>query len=193
MYEVFVNDRPFCLTAGSPSIGPTEDPSSVMKEAFERLENGSIERFEISGDLENLWYQFTELFKVIEAAGGVTFDPQGRLLVIKRWGKWDLPKGKMEEGESPAESALREVEEECGITNLELVSPLFSTYHTYRMKDKPVLKVTHWFAMKSNGSESLVPQTEEGIEEVVWMERSRWPEILENTYANISRLIQAQT
>lgn len=193
MYEVFVNDRPFCLAAGRPNFDPSDDPSELMHQAFLDLESGILDKFEIKGDVDELWSRFTRLFKVVEAAGGLAFDPQGQLLVIKRWGKWDLPKGKMEEGESPAQSALREVEEECGISDLQLGEELFPTYHTYRIGTKPVLKVTYWFAMTSSGKDSLVPQTEEGIEEVLWMKRERWPEILANTYANISRLIQAQT
>ncbi len=193
MYEVFVNDRPSCREVERPSFDPADDPSELMHRAFLDLENGLLDEFRITGNVEELWQAFTEQFTVIEAAGGLTFNPRNELLVINRWGKWDLPKGKMEPGESPAQSALREVEEECGITDLALGEPIFPTYHTYRIGEQPILKVAYWFTLRSSGTEKLIPQTEEGIEEVVWMERERWPEIWENTYANISRLLQAQT
>jgi len=193
MYEVFVNDRLLLLKSGTVSEHKNDGLSSALKKAFEDLENGRIERAEFEGDVEHLWSVFKALFKWVEAAGGLVFNPNGELLVIKRWGKWDLPKGKMEKGETPEESALREVEEECGVNDLTLGSPVFPTYHTYRIKGMPVLKKTHWYAMTSNGHDSLVPQEEEDIEEVLWMNRDRWSEVHANTYANISRLLQAQT
>ncbi len=193
MYEVFVNDRLLCLTAGKPMINDPNEEIKVLQQAFLDLESGRIQHFTLTGDHGHLWARFRTLFRWVEAAGGLVFDPKGRLLVIRRWGKWDLPKGKMQPEETPGESALREVEEECGVSDLELVSPVFPTYHTYRIEDRPVLKKTHWYLMQSKGTDDLVPQTGEGIGEALWMERSRWPEIHANTYANISRLIQAQT
>ncbi|QTN39880.1 NUDIX domain-containing protein [Cryomorphaceae bacterium] len=193
MYEVFVNDRPLLLKSGPISEHENNGLSTALKKAFEDLENGRIERAEFEGDVEHLWSVFKALFNWVEAAGGLVFNPNNELLVIKRWGKWDLPKGKMEKGETPEESAIREVEEECGVNDLTLGSPVFPTYHTYRIKGKPVLKKTHWYAMTSSGQQSLIPQVEEDIEEVLWMNRDRWPEVHANTYANISRLLRAQT
>ena len=78
--------------------------------------------------------------------------------MIFRNSKWDLPKGKLEVGENIQECAIREVEEECGISNLEIVSELSSTYHTYEMNGKAILKRTYWFKMNTNYDNKLLPQ-----------------------------------
>ena len=94
---------------------------------------------------------------------------QGEILSIFRLGHWDLPKGKLEEGESLEENAVREVEEETGIQNIQLGAFLGHTYHTYTSKKgKRLLKDTAWYKMYSQ-DQKLTPQTEEGIEQVTWM------------------------
>ncbi len=192
MYEVFVNDRPFRLSAGPILLHSDADLLIELKNGYNDLELGRIGHFSITGDLDKLWDLFQSTFKLISAAGGWVENDQKELLVIKRLGKWDLPKGKMEKGESKEESAVREVEEECGITDLKIVSELNPTYHTYRIKGKDILKTTFWFEMKTSYSGTLRPQLEEGIEEVKWLKRSEFSELLSNTYANISRLVQEQ-
>lgn len=192
MYEVFVNDRLFRLTAGPILLHSKTDMLKELRQGFFDLEKGLIPEFNLSGDLNILWPLFQSEFKLISAAGGWVENKDGQLLVIKRLGKWDLPKGKMEAEESKEESAIREVEEECGVSDLKIIKPLQDTYHTYRLKGSVVLKTTHWFKMSTNFNGALVPQLEEDIEQVRWMSREEYPELLANTYANISRLVQAQ-
>jgi ADP-ribose pyrophosphatase YjhB (NUDIX family) len=115
-------------------------------------------------------------------------DATGNLLVIHRLGVWDLPKGKMEEGENPRETALREVEEECGITGLEVVEELPATYHTYPHKGQEVLKQTHWFLMRYSGTQAPTPQTEEDISAVKFMPAGEVAEALKNTYESLKPL-----
>lgn len=136
------------------------------------------------------WKFFKEHHKPITAAGGVVVDESGNLLVINRLGKWDLPKGKMEVGERPAETALREVAEECGISGLELGEELPGTYHTYPHKGREVLKHTHWFLMHYRGSETLTPQVEEDISEVKFMTAAEVAVALENTYESLKPLFE---
>ena len=111
--------------------------------------------------------------------------------MIFRNGKWDLPKGKLEVGENIQECAIREVEEECGISGLTINKPLQDTYHTYKLKEQKILKRAYWFEMKTNFKGGLLPQTEEGITMVVWVDKQDIAEKLENSYGNIIELLQA--
>ncbi len=116
----------------------------------------------------------------ITAAGGVVVDTRDKdsdpqVLLIYRRGVWDLPKGKLEEGESIEECAIREVSEEVGLeTAPTVVSPLIQTYHEYERSNTRYGKTTHWYLMKLNSDNyKLVPQKEEGIEKVEWVPLER--------------------
>ena len=111
------------------------------------------------------WKSFCDSYTIIEAAGGLVQNSQGEYLMIFRNGKWDLPKGKCEAGESAEQTALREVQEECGINQLRPGKLLTITYHTYTLHDAEILKRTYWYSMKYEGCESeFNPQIEENIE-----------------------------
>jgi 8-oxo-dGTP pyrophosphatase MutT (NUDIX family) len=107
------------------------------------------------------------------------------LLIIYRRGKWDLPKGKLEAGESFEQAALREIEEECGIKDLKIGIRLLSTYHTYLIDEKPVLKKTLWFEIFYDGNKIPVPQQKEDISETRWIDPSEMDVILKNTYGSV--------
>lgn len=140
-------------------------------------------------NLEELMEEFARCFKRIDAAGGVVFNSDGKILVIHRLGVWDLPKGKAEKGESMEETALREVEEECAIAPLEIVKPLTSTYHTYRLKEKMILKKTYWYQMKYKGNGNPKPQAEEDITQALWMPATDMEKVNQNTYASIKEVL----
>lgn len=123
--------------------------------------------------------------KKIIAAGGLVQNTKGEYLFIFRRGKWDLPKGKVDKNEKIEDAAIREVEEECGISGLEIIRPISKTYHTYTIKGEKILKETHWFFMKTNRTEKLIPQTEEDITEAVWADKKEVKTLLENTYDTI--------
>ena len=99
--------------------------------------------------IEENWKDFCSKFIMIEAAGGLVFNKDGHILMIFRNGKWDLPKGKLEIGESVEECAKREVEEECGIYGLDIIEKLLDTYHTYKLKGNKILKKTYWYKMNT--------------------------------------------
>ena len=122
--------------------------------------------------------------KVIPAAGGLVLNPKTEILFIFRDGVWDLPKGWIEKGETIENAAIREVEEECGISNLQLIKPLVTTYHIYFYKGIK-LKQTYWFLMSSNYQKELIPQTEEGITQVAFKNEAKTLAALTNSYANI--------
>lgn len=136
---------------------------------------------------EKEWRQFSKDYKLIHAAGGIVHNENDEILMIFRLGYWDFPKGKVEEGESFEEAAVREVEEETGLQNIELRQPLPNTYHTYTLRDTDILKVTHWYEM-SAPQQSLTPQTEEDIAQAVWVPREEVGVRLEDSYPSLRGL-----
>ncbi len=146
----------------------------------------NIERFYVVCDDAKAFIKKIESdITVIEAAGGLVKNNEEGFLFIYRNDKWDLPKGKLEKGESRKEGAVREVEEECGIKVSKLGSKICKTYHVYTLKKEVVLKKTHWYAMKHRGNDKLKPQKEEGITDVRWFKRNQIDPILANTYPAI--------
>jgi len=131
-------------------------------------------------------------FTIIEAAGGVIRRKDGKLLAIFRNGKWDLPKGKVEKGEFYKQTAIREVQEECGLTHLEVGKSLSDTYHVYKEHGKIILKRTLWFEMLLTDNERPLPQEEEGITEVRWFDYHSMGEIMKNTYDSLKETIIEQ-
>jgi len=147
-------------------------------------------------DINQLWKEFRSHFKEISAAGGLVQNKEGAFLFIKRFGVWDLPKGKIEKKETSENAAIREVEEECGLTCLKIVRPLDSTFHIYRSPYLPfpknlILKETKWFLMKYSGVKIPVPQTEENIEEVRWFAVSNFDIPLSNTYRSLKEFLES--
>ncbi len=131
-------------------------------------------------------------FTPINAGGGLVQNQQGEYLLIYRNGMWDLPKGKQEEGEDIAVTALREVEEECGLTSLQQGDLLCITHHTYRMKGLHMLKDTYWYNMKYTGdTATLTPQEEEGIQECRWVPAAELSEYMQNTYPSIRKVFES--
>ena len=126
-----------------------------------------------------------QYFKMVKAAGGVVKNEKSEYLFIKRFGVWDLPKGKLEEGENFETAALREVEEETGLKGLELVHPVISTYHTYVLKKKRMLKKTRWFEMHYSGKKKPVLESKEGISDYRWARPGETDFIRQNTYKSI--------
>lgn len=129
--------------------------------------------------------------KQITAAGGLVFNPQNRLLMIYRRGVWDLPKGKLDEGETIEECAVREVEEETGLRNIRLGKLVGITHHTYfdTWSSSDVIKETHWFEMRVTGEQQLNPQTEEDITQIEWVSAADAAEYLQNSYKNIIEIV----
>ncbi len=141
-----------------------------------------------------LWECFKRQFVEIPAAGGLVQRSDRSLLFIKRLGLWDLPKGKIDKGETPEIAAIREVEEECGAKGLKIIRQLNSTFHIYRspflkFPDNLVLKETKWFLMSCDNDQALVPQSEENIEEVRWIALNELDTVMENTYLSLREFL----
>lgn len=198
MYKVFINDITLKLTDKSNDYEHFQGDKII----FQGKKKLVLFLNDIQGlspreiciyhyDMEELQYYFRRVFKYVKAAGGLVRNDKGEYLFIFRKGKWDIPKGKMEKGELPVESAIREVEEECGISGLTVLKELTNTYHTYSFRGKEVLKKTYWFIMETTYAGSLVPQIEEEITEVRWVKREDWGMIRENTFNGILEVLEA--
>ncbi|MCF8336165.1 MAG: NUDIX hydrolase [Bacteroidales bacterium] len=147
--------------------------------------------FIVHQDTEKVFQDFQSFFSVVEAAGGLVFNEKDQVLVIKRRGIWDLPKGKMEPGEDPETCALREVKEECGIHSLEIDDLLHITYHSYTLDGGLILKRTYWYKMKGRAEEALIPQTKEEITEAKWINPEELNIVTENTFLSIIDVLKA--
>lgn len=131
--------------------------------------------------------RFAKSYRLIHAAGGIVCNERDEILMIFRLGRWDFPKGKVEEGESFEVAAVREVEEETGLRKITLQAPLASTFHTYELNGNPILKETHWFAMSAH-SQSLVPQTVEDITQAVWVPKNEVDDKMQASYPSLAEL-----
>lgn len=194
MYKVFFNDRKVFLTDNFSKhfqvryglfykYRDKEDLFELLALYRQLSKIDSLYIFHT--DIEALQNAFKECFITINAAGGLVKNSKGEYLLIFRRGKWDLPKGKLDNGESFDKAALREVKEECGIHKLSITKPLLSTYHTYPYKKGTALKRTSWFEMLYSGNKNPVPQTEEDIEEIRWVSKEKLPNYLSNCFPAI--------
>lgn len=188
MYKVFVNDTPIIITSSSKNENRYDVylfKNIVFDEILHKANEASINGILLySENLADDWITFTNHLEVVSAAGGLVLNNKREILFIYRNGIWDLPKGKIEKGESTEIAAIREVEEECGIFNLSIVKELVTTYHIY-YQNGIKLKETYWFLMTSNYNDELTPQLEEGITEVCFKNETETKNVLQNTYANI--------
>jgi 8-oxo-dGTP pyrophosphatase MutT (NUDIX family) len=125
----------------------------------------------------------------IDAGGGVVYNENDEVLLILRRGKWDLPKGKLDPGESIIDCALREVIEETGLKNLTLLDKLTSSMYCYREKGQLVLKQVQWYKMRTADRHQLTPQAEEDITEIKWINLQELDPYLQNTYDTIKEVL----
>ena len=130
--------------------------------------------------------------KTIIAAGGLVYNEKDELLMIFRRGKWDLPKGKLDDGETIEDCAIREVMEETGLTTVIRRYLIGITYHQYfdQWLKEDVIKESHWYRMEAPGNQQLIPQTEEDIEIIKWVSEKELDEYLENSYDNIVEIVR---
>ena len=200
MYKVFYNQRVVFfvddanyLEENTKSIKYFFENKSRLKDVLDRFSNNeNIQAlYIIHPDIDCVFSQFMSFFTIVEAAGGLVKTPDERFLAIFRRGKWDLPKGKLEKSEPPEKGALREVEEECGISDLHLKKQLAITWHTYILANQPILKKTYWYDMTHSGNGKLKPQIEEEITEVKWLTKPDFPEIINNTFPSIVEVLKS--
>jgi hypothetical protein len=142
-------------------------------------------------NLEELKTAFFKKFTFINAAGGFVQNENSEVLMMFRRGKWDLPKGKLDKKETSEECAIRETEEETGLENVQLGSPLITTWHTYHEGSRYILKETKWFRMKVSGRQKLTPQTSEDIIQLVWVKENEQKNYLANSFPSVRDVLVA--
>jgi ADP-ribose pyrophosphatase YjhB (NUDIX family) len=199
MYHIYFGNRYIALYAQDEDTLGNNSTNYIFcknKKSFDKAYN-EFKKDEditflniISPDIDILFKHLVKKFKTIKAAGGLVVNRKGETLIIKRNGVWDLPKGKIEKGEKKRAAAIREVQEECGIKELSIVSKIGKSYHTYNLKNKPMLKVTHWYLMNYLGNGTPIPQTSEGISEIIWSNDEELSRISELTHPNLKTIFK---
>lgn len=199
--KIYINNRPLVLTnmAGKyTKEHPIANGYLHLTGAFARNFRLAASHLASPGSLgvliedisvEALQRQLEETYEPIEAAGGVVSNPDGGVLMIYRRGKWDLPKGKRDEGEALEECAVREVMEETGLPELELGDKICETYHVYSQQGTELLKTTHWYHMQTKKSFELHPQKEENILEARWVAERKLGNYVHQSYEAIREIL----
>ncbi len=195
MYKVFLNDSfliisnhiDISLNATVKNFESIEQVNKWIKDAEQSTSNYNLVL--MGKNEEEIWNQVVSHFGKIGAAGGL-IKKNDRFLFIFRRGKWDLPKGKIDKGEEPWQTALREVEEETGLHGMKIIQSLPSTYHMYRLKDKMVIKETFWYLMNYEGDENPVPQTIEDIEKIEWLTIDEFNQLSGRIFGTVKDLIE---
>jgi 8-oxo-dGTP pyrophosphatase MutT (NUDIX family) len=202
-YEIYLNERVLHLIA-EPDLANWKASSHQLVMAYrgqkktlfqylDILENS--DRFQsivlVAPDLNAMFEDLKSLLKWVPAAGGLIVNDKNELLMMFRRGFWDLPKGKLDEGERSKGAAIRECTEETGLQGLTITEKIGVTWHVYREKNKErALKKTKWYLMSTSGEALPVPQVEEGIEKLIWVD----PELalqLKPLYVSLNGIIQA--
>lgn len=188
--RIYFTDKTLILT-DSPSenesyyrLTPSEFSRAKIVKIFETFNTIEV----VGSSVEQLFEQMLSEFKFVEAAGGLVENERGEYLMMYRRGRWDLPKGHVEPNEPVEVCAVREVEEETGINNLEIKHFLCNTYHSYSVYGAWELKQTSWYAMRAESSAPLTPQTEEGIERVAWCSEAEVEEHLRYSFPTIGEV-----
>jgi len=192
MYKVFVNEFPLILTN---KLSDTTNNNyfllngSSINDAISALAKKKLDiAYIYHPNHEEILKKFAKKIPLVIAAGGVVTNKEGKVLFIFRNGKWDLPKGGVDKGETLEQAAIREVEEETGVQGLKIENFLKTTYHIFKRNGSYKLKEVHWFAMRTSYKGELVGEASEGIEKVKWKGPKKIKKALENSYTNIKVL-----
>jgi ADP-ribose pyrophosphatase YjhB (NUDIX family) len=196
-YKVYIKDKVIIFRKSKTALSETENQMVYNEPSLDKLKE-IVSKFEKKKKVDQLILQTTEPktaficfakdYNPVIAAGGIVRNDAGEILMIFRKGKWDLPKGKRDKGEKPGQTAIREVMEETGISDIRITKKLDNTYHIYKERKQPVLKKTVWYEMYSN-DKNLKPQIEEDISEVKWFKTTEIDFVLKNTFLSVFKLI----
>jgi len=199
MHRIYFEKR--CIMICSPDDQVLSDPNIIrfsmgknpdihslvgMMEVSESLQRICIP----TDNVEETYRMVCNEFLEVNAGGGLVSNRRGDYLLISRNGLWDLPKGHQDPGEDIEVTALREVEEETGISDLMLRGLICITDHCYRRNGIWHLKHTWWYDMLYTDPTDLTPQTEEDIAKAAWVAKSSLPPYLQNTYPSIQEVFR---
>ena len=193
MYKVFFNRKPIFLITkiikqdnNNPMLHLRYSSSENIIKALKSKKVKSL--FLYHSNQEKLWKNLLKKFPIVQAAGGLVINSKSEYLFIFRNNKWDLPKGGIEKKENIKDAALREVNEETGVEDIEIIKPLPMTYHFFKRNGVFRLKKTFWYLMKTEFDGKFKPQLIEGITKVEWKLEEELNEIFKNSYENIKTL-----
>lgn len=196
MYKVFVNDKPLFLTNQVQKETDFKlfllESVDIKKLIVKIFQNKIQKAFLYHPDEKLIMKTLRAKLPVEKAGGGLVYNKDGDVLFIFRNGKWDLPKGGTEKNETIEETAIREVEEETGVTGLAITEKLQRTYHIFKRNGRYKLKITQWFEMRTKYEGIPQGQADEGIERVEWVNPKDIKFLLENSYENIKLLFEAE-
>ena len=200
--KVYYNDKPLILTTDKEGY-INDNPSAEVYEFFDgatlRSYTMALQYMDRPGtkgaiieDIseDSLLGQLHAMYHSLDAAGGVVFNESDAILMIFRRGKWDLAKGKLDEGEKIEECALREVSEETGLQHLSLEEKICDTYHIYAQNNEQMIKRTAWYKMKGTSADKLKPQKEENILEARWVSQTELPPLAAKSYEAIREVLR---
>lgn len=196
MYKVFVNDKPLFLTNQVQKETDFKlfllESVDIKKLIVKIFQNKIQKAFLYHPDEKLIMKTLRAKLPVEKAGGGLVYNKDGDVLFIFRNGKWDLAKGGMEKNETIEETAIREVEEETGVTGLVITEKLQKTYHIFKRNGRYKLKITQWFEMRTKFEGTPKGQADEGIDKVEWVHPDNIKFLLENSYENIKLLFEAE-
>ena len=192
MYKVFVKDIPIILST-KKKIGRqyTSLPLKIVnfKKLIKQILKGDLDYINLYHKNEEKLEKFLKKkLPVVKAAGGLVYNHKKEILFIYRNSKWDLPKGRIEKGETKEEAAIREVQEETGVQNLEIRDFITKTYHVFKRNGEFKLKITYWYEMYSDYVGALSPQADESIKKAKWKNFEKSQKALRDSYENIKLL-----
>lgn len=196
-YRIYINNNTLLITKNIPKqidkIHLLDSTDFDILEFYKSLKKGSKKNYVLpSKSPKQLFKLIKRRLTIIKAAGGLVENAKGEFLFIFRNNKWDLPKGKVEKDEKLKVTAVREVEEECGVKIEKRDKCLCKTYHIYELNGKIILKKTNWYKMFVKGKPKLTPQKEEGITTASWVLPSGVKTKTKNTYPLILDVLEAE-
>lgn len=189
--KIYINNNNLILTdvLSDTKIIKYQD-FNQLKQIISDLESNKFNEIKLyASNINDILTDLYKIYTKIDAAGGIIRNEKNEILIINRLNKFDLPKGKVEPNEDIKDTAIREVKEETGLQDVGIISFFDSTFHTYELKNKKILKQTHWFLMRSTSTQKLIPQTIEDISSVEWINALDINKIFKNTYPSIIDLI----
>ncbi|MGI8893875.1 MAG: NUDIX hydrolase [Bacteroidia bacterium] len=189
MRKIYFNDKRLLIVEDKTKQNPSTAELKTLIDKIISVDSPDEIVIKCGSEAETL-IVLLAYFNEVPAAGGIVLNQNDEILFIFRKDKWDLPKGKIDEGETAEKAAIREVQEECGLKNLKIVKQLPSTYHYYTEDDQAILKKTNWYLMQTTDS-VLKPQQEEGIAKAEWKKPPIGKDVLENTYGSIRDVLES--
>ncbi len=197
MYKVFIDHKPVIfikeqkISPDSPTVR-YKNREQIMRQRrkYKNMTDVDHPLQIICEDPKACFKEFFSEHKKIKAAGGIV-QRKKKYLIIKRKGRWDIPKGRIDKGEAKEVACVREIMEECGIEGHQIVMPLIHTYHTMRYKGRMAIKKTFWYILTYDGPKETIPEKKEGITKAKWVNYDELMAIRGNTYGSINQVLDA--